>query len=214
RHYCSLSSLSFPEDNSSSIVDLDFNLFFGVNWGAKQQQRSSVIFDLDCTITRRRHRRSPQTHLHFSAKGAKNNSSNSSRSGVVVDLDCTVHSWNWELTTWILKRTMDINQTVNLETGLIQNSKCYLRCNLIAPKWNGRLQKEIALHYILSYLDTKSSVQRCILSSRWRSVWKYVDVLTFNQSSFQSNWYFEQYVDNVLSLRCDGSRVRKVRTDF
>ncbi|CAN1181744.1 hypothetical protein LINPERHAP2_LOCUS35586 [Linum perenne] len=28
------------------------------------------------------------------------------------------------------------------ETGLIQNSKCYLRCNLIAGKWNERLRKE------------------------------------------------------------------------
>ncbi|CAN1181480.1 hypothetical protein LINPERHAP2_LOCUS35415, partial [Linum perenne] len=45
---------------------------------------------------------------------------------------------------------MDMNQTVDLG-------------NLIAPKWNGRLQKERALHYILSYLDTKSSVQTCIV---------------------------------------------------
>ncbi|CAN1754559.1 Putative F-box/LRR-repeat protein At5g02930 [Linum perenne] len=70
------------------------------------------------------------------------------------------------------------------------------------------------LHHILSFLDTKSSVQTCILSKRWRCVWKYVEVLTFSQSSSRSNRDFERYVDKVLSLRCDGSRVRKVRIDF
>ncbi|CAN1836917.1 Putative F-box/LRR-repeat protein At5g02930 [Linum perenne] len=73
------------------------------------------------------------------------------------------------------------------------------------------------LHHILSFLDTKSSVQTCILSRRWRSLWKYVPVLTFSKSSLRSNCDFEQYVDKVLSVRsdcCDGSRVCKVRTDF
>ncbi|CAN1121005.1 Putative ribonuclease H protein At1g65750 [Linum perenne] len=95
----------FREANNAAdyLAKLGHDLALGVNWGAKQQQRSSVIFDLDCTITRRRHRRSPQTHLHFSAKGAKNNSSNSSRSGVVVDLDCTVHS----CTIWTSIRLVD-----------------------------------------------------------------------------------------------------------
>ncbi|CAN1836925.1 Putative F-box/LRR-repeat protein At5g02930 [Linum perenne] len=70
------------------------------------------------------------------------------------------------------------------------------------------------LHHILSFLDTKSSVQTSILSRRWRSLWKYVDVLTFRKNSFCFNCDFERYVDKVLSLRCDGSRVCKVRTDL
>ncbi|CAN1180344.1 Putative F-box/LRR-repeat protein At5g02930 [Linum perenne] len=70
------------------------------------------------------------------------------------------------------------------------------------------------LYHILSFVDTKSSVKTSILSRRWRCVWKYVDVLTFSSSSLRSNRGFEQYVDKVLSLRCDGSRVRKVRIDF
>ncbi|CAN1266858.1 Putative F-box/FBD/LRR-repeat protein At4g03220 [Linum perenne] len=73
---------------------------------------------------------------------------------------------------------------------------------------------DCVLHHILSFLDTKSSVQTCILSRRWRSVWKYVDVLTFSKSSLRSNRALEQSVDKVLSLRCDGSRVRKVRINF
>ncbi|CAN1286284.1 F-box/LRR-repeat protein At3g58900 [Linum perenne] len=70
------------------------------------------------------------------------------------------------------------------------------------------------LHHILSFLDTKSSVLTSILSRRWRSLWKYVDVLTFRKNSFCFNCDFERYVDKVLSLRCDGSRVCKVRTDL
>ncbi|CAN1147846.1 F-box/LRR-repeat protein At3g59200, partial [Linum perenne] len=50
------------------------------------------------------------------------------------------------------------------------------------------------LHHILSFLDTKSFVQTCILSRRWRYVWKYVDVLTFSKSSFQPNLDLKQSV--------------------
>ncbi|CAN1845882.1 Putative F-box/LRR-repeat protein At5g02930 [Linum perenne] len=84
------------------------------------------------------------------------------------------------------------------------------------------------LHYILSFLDTKSSVQTCILSKRWRCVWKYVDVLNFiripldqdEQSEEQMDRFlsnddhqYERHVDQVLSLRSDCSSVRKVRID-
>ncbi|CAN1180362.1 Putative F-box/LRR-repeat protein At5g02930 [Linum perenne] len=70
------------------------------------------------------------------------------------------------------------------------------------------------LHQILSFLDTKSSIHTCILSRRWRSLWKYVDVLSFSKRLLRSNWDFERCVDQVLFLRCDGSRVCKVRIDF
>ncbi|CAN1180354.1 F-box/FBD/LRR-repeat protein At1g13780 [Linum perenne] len=70
------------------------------------------------------------------------------------------------------------------------------------------------LHHILSFADTKSSVQTCILSSRWRSVWKYVDVLSFSQSSFRDDLKFERHVDRVLSLRHDSSSVSRVAVDF
>ncbi|CAN1334915.1 Putative F-box/LRR-repeat protein At5g02930 [Linum perenne] len=70
------------------------------------------------------------------------------------------------------------------------------------------------LHYILSFLDTKSSVQTCILSKRWRCVWKYVDVLNFIRIPLdQDDHQYERHVDQVLSLRSDCSSVRKVRID-
>ncbi|CAN1334906.1 Putative F-box/LRR-repeat protein At5g02930 [Linum perenne] len=69
------------------------------------------------------------------------------------------------------------------------------------------------LHYILSFLDTKSSVQTCILSKRWRCVWKYVDVLNFIRIPLDQDHQYERHVDQVLSLRSDCSSVRKVRID-
>ncbi|CAN1334907.1 Putative F-box/LRR-repeat protein At5g02930 [Linum perenne] len=69
------------------------------------------------------------------------------------------------------------------------------------------------LHYILSFLDSKSSVQTCILSRRWRCVWKYVDVLNFIRISLEDDHQYERHVDQVLSLRSDCSSVRKVRID-
>ncbi|CAN0879611.1 Putative F-box protein At3g58860 [Linum grandiflorum] len=70
------------------------------------------------------------------------------------------------------------------------------------------------LHHILSFLDTKSSVQTIILSKRWTSLWKYVPVLTFILESFSSLKNFMHHADQVLSLRSDSSRVRKVAVHF
>ncbi|CAN0879587.1 F-box/FBD/LRR-repeat protein At5g53840 [Linum grandiflorum] len=70
------------------------------------------------------------------------------------------------------------------------------------------------LHHILSFLDTKSSVQTIILSKRWTSLWKYVPVLTFILKSFSSLDNFMQHANQVLSLRSDSSRVRKVAAHF
>ncbi|CAN0891797.1 F-box/LRR-repeat protein At3g58940 [Linum grandiflorum] len=70
------------------------------------------------------------------------------------------------------------------------------------------------LHHILSFLDTKSSVQTSVLSRRWISLWKYVHALTFSGCSFESASVFERYVDRVLSLRSDPSMVTSVTTDF
>ncbi|CAN1161554.1 F-box/FBD/LRR-repeat protein At5g56420 [Linum perenne] len=55
----------------------------------------------------------------------------------------------------------------------------------------------------MSFLDTKTVVQTCILSSRWKCVWKRVPALILDYYSF-GRWYsrFATFVDKVLSLRC------------
>ncbi|CAI0460747.1 unnamed protein product [Linum tenue] len=60
---------------------------------------------------------------------------------------------------------------------------------------------EHIIHHILSFLDTRSAVQTSVLSRSWRSAWKYVPALHFNQYSFQHYSSFHLYVRKVLSLR-------------
>ncbi|CAN0891469.1 FBD-associated F-box protein At5g38590 [Linum grandiflorum] len=70
------------------------------------------------------------------------------------------------------------------------------------------------LHHILSFLDTRSSVQTGILSRRWISLWKYVHTLNFSTIWLRSNSGFERFVERVLSLRSDRISVTRVTADF
>ncbi|CAL1373561.1 unnamed protein product [Linum trigynum] len=60
---------------------------------------------------------------------------------------------------------------------------------------------EPIIHHILSFLDSKSSVQTSVLSRFWRCVWKHVPALEFNQYYFQDYSSFRRYVGKVLSRR-------------
>ncbi|KAJ6793354.1 putative F-box/FBD/LRR-repeat protein [Iris pallida] len=64
------------------------------------------------------------------------------------------------------------------------------------------------LHHILSFLETKLTVQTSILSKRWTHLWASVPALDFTDQSFRRrNGYFENFVDTVLLLR-DASDLR------
>ncbi|CAN1151962.1 Putative F-box/FBD/LRR-repeat protein At4g03220 [Linum perenne] len=69
---------------------------------------------------------------------------------------------------------------------------------------------ESIIHHILSFIDTKSSVQTSLLSRSWRSLWKQVPVLDLNRSSSPDSSSFYNFVDNVLSLRNRDLNLRKV----
>ncbi|CAK8564891.1 unnamed protein product [Lathyrus sativus] len=61
----------------------------------------------------------------------------------------------------------------------------------------------IILH-ILSFLITKEAVRTCILSSRWKDLWKHLPALLFHISDFRcfrTNKIFTEFVSKVLSLR-------------
>ncbi|CAN0841581.1 F-box/LRR-repeat protein 13 [Linum grandiflorum] len=56
------------------------------------------------------------------------------------------------------------------------------------------------LHHILSFLDTKSAVETCVLSKQWECTWKHVHSLNLDLK-FREYSRYETFVDNVLSLR-------------
>ncbi|CAI0413375.1 unnamed protein product [Linum tenue] len=53
---------------------------------------------------------------------------------------------------------------------------------------------EPILHHILSFLDTKSAVQTCVLSRLWRCAWKGVPVLDLSFRSFQQYPTFRRFI--------------------
>ncbi|CAI0374517.1 unnamed protein product [Linum tenue] len=72
------------------------------------------------------------------------------------------------------------------------------------------------LHHILSFLDTKYTVQTCLLSRRWRCLWKDVPVLKFSGFSFHhdEDSGFVNHVTKFLALRFDSAAVSSVDIDF
>ncbi|GAU29479.1 hypothetical protein TSUD_65140 [Trifolium subterraneum] len=55
--------------------------------------------------------------------------------------------------------------------------------------------------HILSFLNTKDAVRTCILSKRWKHIWKYIPTLTLHYSNFSTLKSFDKFVSRVLSLR-------------
>jgi len=58
----------------------------------------------------------------------------------------------------------------------------------------------ILLH-ILSFLDAKYAVQTCVLSTRWRYLWKLIPTLILHSSKFSTLKQFSKFVSKILTLR-------------
>ncbi|KAK2426782.1 F-box/LRR-repeat protein [Trifolium repens] len=55
--------------------------------------------------------------------------------------------------------------------------------------------------HILSFLNIKRAIRTCVLSSRWKNLWKLLPELTFNSKYFRNWKSFMKFVSRVLSLR-------------
>jgi hypothetical protein len=60
---------------------------------------------------------------------------------------------------------------------------------------------DFLLLHILSFVDTERAVQTCILSTRWKNIWKHLSVLTLDSSRFRNLKDFTKFVSRILSLR-------------
>ncbi|CAN1795679.1 FBD-associated F-box protein At5g18780 [Linum perenne] len=69
---------------------------------------------------------------------------------------------------------------------------------------------ESIIQHILSFLDTKSSIQTSLLSRPWRSLWKHVLALNLNRSSSPNPSSFNNFIDKFLSLRNQNPNLRKI----
>ncbi|KAH1229352.1 putative F-box/FBD/LRR-repeat protein [Glycine max] len=66
---------------------------------------------------------------------------------------------------------------------------------------------DFVLLHIMNFIDTKDALRTCILSKRWKDLWKHLTTLSFYQSSSLFNERvvnFNKFVSQVLSCR-DGS---------
>ncbi|XP_058730959.1 F-box/FBD/LRR-repeat protein At5g53840-like [Vicia villosa] len=62
------------------------------------------------------------------------------------------------------------------------------------------LPDSVILH-ILSFLNTKHVVQSCVLSTRWKHLWKCIPTLILHSSRFTTVKKFASFVSNILTLR-------------
>ncbi|XP_058781327.1 F-box/FBD/LRR-repeat protein At1g78750-like [Vicia villosa] len=70
----------------------------------------------------------------------------------------------------------------------------------------------VILH-ILSFLNTKDAVRTCVLSVRWKDMWKRVPALILDKSDFGTIKIFAKFVSEVLSLRDSSIALQSIDFD-
>ncbi|XP_061371740.1 putative F-box/FBD/LRR-repeat protein At1g78760 isoform X2 [Gastrolobium bilobum] len=62
---------------------------------------------------------------------------------------------------------------------------------------------DCVLIYLMSFLPTKYAIQTCMLSKRWKGLWKRLPTLILDDVHFSSMTFFTKFVPKVLSFRDD-----------
>ncbi|XP_061345951.1 putative F-box/FBD/LRR-repeat protein At4g13965 [Gastrolobium bilobum] len=62
---------------------------------------------------------------------------------------------------------------------------------------------DCVLTHLMSFLPTQVAVQTCILSRRWKELWKRLPTLILHQWHFRHGCLFDKFVPKVLSFRDD-----------
>jgi len=69
---------------------------------------------------------------------------------------------------------------------------------------------ECVLLHIMKFMNTKSVVQTCVLSKRWKHLWKYLTILAFKSFFFNNVKNLTKFVSRVLSGRDDSISLHNV----
>jgi hypothetical protein len=64
---------------------------------------------------------------------------------------------------------------------------------------------ECVLLHMLSFLTAKQAVQTCILSTRWKNLWKHLPIFRLSSSYFNTMDDFTEFIAQFLSLRDDST---------
>ena len=70
------------------------------------------------------------------------------------------------------------------------------------------------IHQILYHCGTKFSVQVCVLSSRWKLIWKSIPSLSFSNLQYKNSRKFSKFVTNVLTHRNPQVEVSLLKLKF
>ncbi|CAJ1952718.1 unnamed protein product [Sphenostylis stenocarpa] len=60
---------------------------------------------------------------------------------------------------------------------------------------------DLVLLHIMKFMSMKEAVQTCVLSSRWKELWKHLTDLALNSSDFTNLTHFSKFVSWVISNR-------------
>ncbi|XP_027368404.1 F-box/FBD/LRR-repeat protein At1g16930-like [Abrus precatorius] len=60
----------------------------------------------------------------------------------------------------------------------------------------------------MAFMTTKESVQTCVLSKRWKELWKSLPTLTLSNTHFRKNSLFKKFIHKVLLHRDNSSALR------
>ncbi|KAK2437205.1 F-box/LRR-repeat protein [Trifolium repens] len=60
---------------------------------------------------------------------------------------------------------------------------------------------DFVLLHILSFLNTKHVVRTCVLSKRWKHLWKRISTLMLHSTNFSTVRHFATFVSKILTLR-------------
>ncbi|KAJ1431164.1 F-box-like domain superfamily [Sesbania bispinosa] len=66
------------------------------------------------------------------------------------------------------------------------------------------------LLYIMTFFTTKEAVQTCILSKRWKDLWKYIPTLIAGNTHFRRAEFFKKFVSKVLLHRDNSSPLHNI----